>query len=226
LTMPSTFWCIVEALRAPDCARYLRTEISRYYNPQTGNYNIEAVLKEPFVESLLAEVERLRIATRTIRTVRGGNLKLDDTWTIPSGMSTITFSQDLGLNHAEWTKARPLTTARPLDQFWWERFLVPENQPPRRGTKAQTSKCSLVGLQSLLIAFGVGPDSGSARSWTKTIQASTLAILMTEFEMQLCEPDHVEQLLPTVGEVAYGTVRPLDKIAIRIRRRRPGERSN
>jgi hypothetical protein len=224
--MPSSFWCVVEALRAPNCARYLRSGIARYYNPQSGNYNIEALLKDPFVESLLAEVERLRIATRTIRTVRGGNLKLDNTWSIPDGISAITFSQDLGLNHAEWTKARPLTTARPLEQFWWERFLVPEHQPPRRGAKEKTSRCSLEGLESLLTAFGIEPDSKPVRSWAKTIQASTLAILMTEFEMQLCEPDYVEQVLPTVGEVAYGTVKPLDKIAIRIRRRRLGERSN
>lgn len=230
-TMPSTFWCIVEILRKPALVRYLNSEIARYYNPQSGTYNIEAISKEPIIESILAEIGRLRTATHTIRTAHSGNLKLDNSWTIPQGTSAIVFSQDLGLNFAEWYKARQHTTTRPLETFWAERFLIPDQQPSmrrnkRRGVEIATGPFSLEGLESLHIPFGGGPSSHPVRSFAKMIQASTIAILLTEFEMQLCDLDDVEEDLPTVREVAYGTVKPLNKVQIRIRKRRPGERSN
>ena len=229
--MPSSFWCIVEVLRSPALVRHLRGEITRYYNPQTEAYNTDGISKEPIVESILAEIARLRTATRTIRTVQGGNIQLDNRWTIPDRTSVIMFSQDLGHNATEWSKARPHTVTRPLERFWAERFLIPDQQAPmrrnkRRGVEIATGAFSLEGLTSLHIPFGDGSFPHPARSFAKMIQASTLAILLTEFETQLCDPDNIEQDLPAVQEFAYGTVIPLNKIAIRIRKRRPGERPN
>jgi hypothetical protein len=228
--MPSTFWCIVEVLRNPALVRHLNTEITRYYNPQSGTYNIEAITNLPIIESIHAEIGRLRMSTRTIRTNEGGIIKLDDSWSIPRATSVIMFSQDLGLNVAEWTKARPHTVTRPLEIFWAERFLLSDQQPPvrrnkRRGVEIATGEFSLQGLESLNIPFGGGPSSHPGRLFAKTIQASTLAILLTEFEVQLCDLEDVEQVLPSTREFAYGTVKPLDKIAIRIRKRKTGERS-
>lgn len=228
--MPSAFWCIVEVLRNPVLAKYLNIEITRYYNPESGTYNMEAITNLPIIESILTEIGRLRMATRTIRTNEGGNLRLDDSWTVPSGTSVIMFSHDLGLNIEQWTKARPHAVTRPLEEFWAERFLIPDKSTSMRHSKRRkddiaTGTFSLEGLVSLHIPFGGGQSSHSGRSLAKTCQAATLAVLLTEFDIQLCDLDDVEQVLPPVREVAYGTVKPLDKIAIRIRKRRPGEKS-
>ncbi|KAF2686921.1 cytochrome P450 [Lentithecium fluviatile CBS 122367] len=228
-TMPSTFWCVVEVLRNPDLAKYLKSEIARYYNPESGTYNIDAITRIPIIESIDAEIGRLRMATRTIRTNEGDSLELDDSWAIPKGTSVIMFSHDLGLNTEQWAKARPQTVARPLEEFWAERFLVSDKTSSTRQSKRHrdcisTGTFSLEGLASLNIPFGGGPSSLPTRSLAKAVEAATLAVLLTEFEVQLCEPDYVDHIVPCIREVAYGTVKPLDKIAIRLRKRRPGEK--
>jgi hypothetical protein len=229
--MPSTFCSIIEVLRNPALMRYLRFEIARYYNPESGTYNIKAITSLPIIESIHAEIGRLRMATRTIRTNEGDNFKLDDSWVIPSGTSVIIFSQDLGLNLEQWTQGRPQTVARPLEEFWAERFLVPDRSASIRTSKRRnddivTGTFSLEGLVPLNITFCGGQSSDPHSSFAKTCEAATLAVLLTEFDLQLCDPDEVGQLLPLVGEVIYGTAKPLDKVAIRIRKRKPDGKSN
>jgi hypothetical protein len=224
--VPSTLWCIIEVLRNPVLVKHLKSELLRYYNPESGSYNIEAITNLPIVESIYAEIARLRTATRTIRTNEGGNLKLDDTWTLPRGMSAIMFSQDLGLNSEHWKKAQPHTVTHPLEEFWAERFLIADKSTSMRTSKRRkddiaTGTFSLSGLASLHLPFGDG-----LFSLAKICQAAILAVLLTEFDIQLCDLDDVEQVLPPLREVAYGTVKPLDKIAVRIRKRKPGEKSN
>jgi hypothetical protein len=38
--------------------------------------------------------------------------------------------------------------------------------------------------------------------------------------VQLCDEDQLDAALPPVNELAFGTVKPLEKIAVRIRKRR------
>lgn len=172
-----------------------------------------------------AEIGRLRMATGAIRTNEVHNFKLDEKWLIPKGMSVMIFSHDLALNTELWANARPQTVARPLEEFWAERFLVPDKptNQERKTTivpeKIGTGRFSMEGVSALHTTFGGGQHLCPGRYLARAVQAGTLAVLLCEYEIELSDPDDVEYVLPLVRELAYGTVKPRDKIRVRIRKR-------
>ncbi|KAF1945985.1 cytochrome P450 [Clathrospora elynae] len=227
--VPSTFWMIVETLRKPHLAKYLTTEISQYHSPKAATYDVNSFVNKPIFQSIHTEIGRLRMATYMIRNNTVDDIPLDEHWTLPKGTSAIAFSQDIATNTELWAKARPRTVERPLEEFWAERFLIPDKQlsKPQRekhnNFKVEAGKFSIDGLEALDLAIGDQQYSGLGREYIKAIQASTLAVLLSEFELQLCDPEATDAAMPTLGETAFGTVRSLDKIAVRIRKRRPDE---
>ncbi|KAF2865178.1 cytochrome P450 [Massariosphaeria phaeospora] len=225
-TIPPTLWSIVEALRRPALLKRLTVDISHQFDARSETYNMAAVGAMPLVQSLHAEVGRLRMAARVVRRSEEGDFKLDENWTIPSNMWAVMFSHDLALNTKLWAKARPRTIEKPLEEFWAERFLIPEkpNQYQRYAKKQETDtvgtgRFSMEGLDALHIPFEGGLKLGTSRYFAEAVQAATLAILLTEYELEFSEPEDVEQALPPVREIAYGSIKPLHKIRLRIRKR-------
>jgi cytochrome P450 len=223
--MPSTFWYIIETLRNPSLTKHLTKELSKHCVPSSDSFDTAALTAMPIIQSMHAEIGRLRVATRVVRTNEVPNFKLDDKWMIPKGMSVMIFSHDLALNTQLWAKVRPQTVERPLEDFWAERFLIPDKptNSERRTTmkeeKIGTGRFSMEGVEALHTTFGGGQHLCPGQYLARAIQASTLAVLLCEYEIQLSDPDDVELILPRVKELAYGTVTPLDKIRIRIRKR-------
>ncbi|KAF2643967.1 putative cytochrome-like protein P450 [Massarina eburnea CBS 473.64] len=227
--MPSTFWSIVETLRNPALAKFLAAEMDQYHDTKKDTYDIAAITELPNLQSLHTEIKRLRTATRLIHLNQDTCLQLDEIWTAPTGLSIINFSHDIGLNTALWTKASPRTVSRPLEEFWPDRFIIPDKSAStkryRKGRDSVTTGAfSLDGVELLHDALGFANYSESERTFATAIQTATLAILLTEFEVELCDSEATEELLPPVREMAFGTVKPMDKIAIRIRKRVPGEK--
>lgn len=217
-------------LQHPDLEKYLSSQITRYYNPESGGYNIEAIFQIPVINSVNAEVDRLRLATRSILTVQGESIRLDDNWILPKGSSAIVFAQDMGLNITEWTRARSQTAMRPLEEFWPERFLVPDGsasrrEPKRRDGNIGSGRFSLEHLDSLLLPGG-GANLHPEISFSNAIRAVTLAFFLNDFEVQLCDPEYMKHIVPPLQEAAFGANRPLDKVAVRIRKRRHGQKKS
>ena len=48
--------------------------------------------------------------------------------------------------------------------------------------------------------------------------------IQMEFELELCDPEATDEAMPPLGEMAYGAVKPVEKIAVRLRKRAPGEK--
>jgi len=222
--MPSTFWYIIETLRNPALTNYLSKEVGKHCLPASDSFDIAAITALPIIQSMHAEIGRLRMATGTVRTNEVHNFKLDEKWLIPKGMNIMIFSHDLALNTELWAKARPQTVERPLDEFWAERFLIPEK--PASGAKSTTvpekigsGRFSMEDVEALHTTFGGGQHLCPGRYLARAVQAGTLAVLLCEYEIELSDPDDVELILPSVRELAYGTVKPLDKIRVRIRKR-------
>jgi hypothetical protein len=220
-TMPSTFWYIFETLRKPHLYKYLTNETAPHYDSGTGKYDISTLTAHPIIQSMHAEVGRLRMATGTMRTNGVDNFKLDENWTVPKGTSVMIFSHDLGLNTELWANARPQTIDKPLDQFWPERFIIPDKNTNTIPSKDEIRKgrFSMEGVGGLHVPFGGGQHLCPGRYFAKAVQAGTLAVLLNEYEIQLSDPEDAETTIPPVREAAYGTVRPLNKVRIRIRKR-------
>ncbi|CAA9961296.1 Cytochrome P450 [Pyrenophora teres f. maculata] len=225
--IPSTIWTLIEILRKPDLAEYLTSIITEYRSPKLGTYDVNGIATLPLMKSLQEEISRLRVAQYMAYNNDSSDIVLDKRSILPKGCTAIAFSQDLALNAELWTSARPRVVEKPLEEFWAERFLVPGNQNTKVSSKQRKSKdgietgqFSMEGLEQLAPAFGNEHAIGLGREYTEAMQTATLAVLLSEFEFELCDPDATDAAMPQLREVAFGTVRPQEGVTVRIRKRR------
>lgn len=146
-------------------------------------------------------------------------LQLDESWSVPKNSLVLILSHDLSLNTAAWAKARSRTVEKPLEVFWPDRYLM-ANALQRKHVAAPSF--DMKGLEHLSINASNVSHPFLGYDFAKAMQASTLAVLMNEFEPQLCDPDLFDVVVPQARDVAFGTIKPLDKIAVRIRKRSGG----
>lgn len=221
-TVPNIIWTLLEVLRRPELAQGLASEINHYSPSQGATYNVHAVISSPIVQSIFSETVRLRMASIVTHTTKE-RLQLDDFWVAPKDTRILIFPHHLSLSTAAWTRARSGSVEKPLDEYWPERFLVTN----RTGSEARqiqrkhaaAPSFSMNGLEILNINMGsnVHPFLGSQCS--QAIHAATLAVLFSNFEPQLCDPRLFDEVVPLPRDIAFGMLKPLDKIALRIRKR-------
>ena len=174
-----------------------------------------------------AEVGRLRTASASIGTCEVNNFDLDDEWTISKGTSVIVLSQDIALDTKSWADARPDTVLQPLDAFWAQRFLIPEktryssssSKEMRNPTVAKGGRFSMEHIEGLHLASGGGQPPGPEHGLSKVLQVATIALLLTEFDVELSDPEQADAVIPPLREAAFGTMMPLDRVRVRIRKR-------
>lgn len=201
-------------------------QLSQYRPSQGATYNISRISRIPIIQSVEAEVTRLRIMKAMVRVGSPSSFVLDDQWTIPAGTSVLAFSSDVAVNTESWAKARPESTTQPLEQFWAERFLISNRTAKKLQLSDQTPMSSKMisstaGLEGLLMNDSEHPQRHLGVDFLNQTFAGTLAILFGEFELQLCDAEAFDAAAPLTGDVAYGTIKPLDAIAIRIRKHPP-----
>jgi len=221
IMVPCIIWSLLEVARAPEFADEFTTGLSHYSPSHGATYNIQDLVGMPLMESLLAETMRLRIAAiegfHTQKT-----LALDEHWTVPADTHIIAVSHDMALNTKAWESVRARTVEKPLASFWPKRFLVGEHSSSKPGTKGRSAGVntfSMAGLEPLNMTLGSGQPPILGRDYLRTIHAMTIAVLFNEFEIQLCDHELFDAVLPPAHETAFGVLRPLEKVAIRIKKR-------
>ena len=221
--VPCVFWTLVELHRRPQFVKALVASIDRYSPSQGATYNIHDITNLPLVDSIFAETVRLRMASIAVHT-QGKTLQLDDHWIVPKDTPIVVFSHDISLNSEAWANARSRTVEKPLEEYWAERFLVSgrtESKASQRGQRNDASALSfdMEGLESLNINIGNGQQPVLGHDYMRAVHAASLAVLVNEFEVQLCDPEIFDVVVPPVREMAYGILKPVEKIAVRIRKR-------
>ena len=190
------------------------------FEADTAQYQVATLVAHPAFNSLHQEISRLRIGTCVYRKNDGSTLELDQDWIIPKGADIVMFSQYLALNAEAWARARPRSVAKPLEEFWAERFMTTSDfNNKKQQPLGDNAKPTADTLDMLNISFGGQSNSRPEQAFVRGIQTGTLAILLNEFELQLSDPEIAEFAIPPLQEVAYGSVKPLDKIRLRIRTR-------
>ena len=155
-----------------------------------------------------------------VRTNETDGFPLDKQWSLRKGATVAVFSHDISLNTDAWKKAQPRALERPLEEFWAERFMLPERKSKsRKDVGVATSESDTEDLGDLVTRL-TACDQYPGSRFVSALQMATVAVLFAEFEVQLCDAEQVDAALPPVREFAYGTVKPLEKIAVRIRKRR------
>ncbi|KAH4049417.1 hypothetical protein HBI25_095670 [Parastagonospora nodorum] len=219
--VPCTIWSLLEVARAAEFVDEFTAGLFHYSPSHGATYNIQGLVGMPLMESLLAETMRLRTAAiAALRTQK--TLALDEHWAVPADTHIVAISHDMALNTTAWSNVRAQTVERPLTSFWPKRFLVGERSSSKPGTKGRSvgeTIFSMEGLESLNMTLGSGQPPILGRDYVRTVHAMTIAVLFNEFEIQLCDDELFDAVLPPVQEAAFGMLRPLDKVAIRIRKR-------
>jgi hypothetical protein len=222
--VPSAIWSIIEILRKPQLAKQVVTASSRHTSTGSATHNVDRVARTPIFQSISHESARLHMAHCRTYTLEK-DIALGERWTLPKGCTAISFSRDIAMNADVWAHARPRTVERPLEEFWAERFLTPDNNAVKASGRKQskesiqTGNCNLEGLESLVVDFGDKQQLAFGSDYARAMQAATLGVLLSEFEMQLCDPQATDAAVNPIRKEAYGAVRPLDRIAVRIRKR-------
>ena len=218
--IPSTFWITLETLRKPHLVRNVTACTKQQFSPETGRYDILGLLKVPLVQSMQTEVKRLRAATFVVRTNKTDGFPLDKYWSLSKGTTVAMFSHDLSLNTDVWRTLQPRVVEKPLEEFWAERFAAPNpNFKPKMNVGDEKSGSPIYDLGNLVTNL-TNSDQYPGSHLISALQVATLAVLFTEFEVQLCDAEEVDTLLPPVHKLSYGTIKPLDKIPVRIRKRK------
>jgi hypothetical protein len=190
--------------------------VRQHFSPITHKYDIAGLSQEPLMGSFQTEVHRLRTATCTVRINETNGFPLDKHWSLRKGDAVAMFSHDLSLNANVWKKAQPESLARPLEEFWAERFLTPH----RKSRKVAPEEIFEPGGLGDLVTRLTKLDDYPGHGFIAALRMATIAVLFAEFEVQICDEDQLDAALPPVNELAFGTVKPLEKAAVRIRKRR------
>jgi hypothetical protein len=164
------------------------------------------------VQSLQAEIKRLHTATLEVYHSEIDNFALDKDWTVQKGIPMVLFSHDVAMNTKLWQSTQPRSVQRPLEEFWAERFIQPNKSERKPGKRD-----GIYESPALLLENGSHPSLG--KGYMEAIQTATLAVLLNEFEIQPCEPETFDAVVPPPHEIAFGMLKPLGNVAVRIRKR-------
>lgn len=211
LMVPVTFWFFYETLRNPSLRDRVASELDLHRDPGSSTYDFTQLAATPFLQSLYAESARKYSASLVARQVITPVFKLDERYVIKQGTTVLVPSKYAGQYTSAWASVRPSLVAKPLSEFWAERFLV-----PGAGGKERFSDAGLSGNWT---SFGGGEHKCPGRFFARDIGIVTLSILLGEFEVEVVDPEAARKLDPVHGAEAFGTMRPGGKARARIRRR-------
>lgn len=177
-------------------------------------FDVETLSQQPRLQSAFAEVCRFYVAIGITRTVNHSPLNLGE-WTVPVGETLSILSRTAAFNDEAWIAAghRP---GKPLSVFDAERFLVwPESDSPG----SVKPVFSLEGLAGCWLPFGGGQRMCPGRHFAKSEMIGTFAMLLTRYDVELCDKARTDNVKPNLRWYPTGTLPPLSKVPFRMRRK-------
>ncbi|OAF98771.1 cytochrome P450 [Paraphaeosphaeria sporulosa] len=224
--VPATFWYITEALKDLTLQDRLMSEVMTC-RKETGCLDVTELATKPLLQSTYAEVLRLRIAITMIRSNEYESTHLGP-YNVPKQTPMAIFSRLAALNRDAWA-IRPRTLARPLEEFWPERFLV-GSEEDRGGSDVKVSqepsiptievpKFSLDGLAGCWIPFGGGQRMCPGRHFAKHEILGTFSVLMSKYHVEAVSMVEAVDLQPDLSWAPYGGLPPAGQLRVRMRKR-------
>lgn len=214
----AVFWYVFEALKDPDLKDRLHSELKECRvagsSDTTGSdlFDLSKFSTKPLLQSTYAELLRMLVQTTMTRTNENGNFDLGPDYTVRKNDTMTIFSSITARNSAAWHTARPEALARPLDEFWPERFLV------RKGKDSPQATFSMEGLAECWMPYGGGQRMCPGRHFAKLEIIGTLGVLLENFEMELMDEPEAAKVIPDKRWVPYGTLPPKGTVSVRLRR--------
>ncbi|KGO48193.1 Cytochrome P450 [Penicillium expansum] len=219
----SAIWVLLHIYADPDLHQRLKPEFDRAMvqpfptslssttTSQQTEFDITTLVNSPRLQSVYAEVLRMRIALLLNRTPVHTEAQLGP-WRLKRGQFIVMSTQHAAYDDEAWGPRRMQDGRYPLDQFWAERFLVQDE-----GGKEQFS---LDGLSGAWIPYGGGGFMCPGRHFAKQEILGSVAIFQSYYELEVV--DRPKGWLPRPDRRFYGVgaMPPAEPIPFRIRRRR------
>ncbi|KAI0118650.1 cytochrome P450 [Nemania sp. FL0031] len=212
-TPPVIFWYLFEALRDPELAERLMEEVIPCVL-EGGDMDISKLASQPLLQSVYAEVLRLRVSILISRMVEYQDISFDG-YTVPRGEYILMPTDTVHFNEEAWTQAgwRPKI---PLRQFDATRFLVPSDG----GLQFNQD-----GLGYLWVPFGGGDRMCPGRHVAKLEMIFSFAFLFFNYDIELM-PIDVGKVQCNTKYAAFGTLPPTSPVPFRIRKKMRGSRTS
>ncbi|TGJ85106.1 hypothetical protein E0Z10_g3639 [Xylaria hypoxylon] len=212
--MPMAFWNLIEVYNDPALLGRIQAELSNAIVPPDANedklpyrFDINAITSSPLLQSVYAEVLRMRVSLFHNRSPTQGDYSLGPYKFKQGGLVCV--STNIASNHAYTWRNRIDGGQRPLDKFWADRFLV--SNPKDNNTM----KFSTDGLDGAWIPYGGGALMCPGRHLAKQEMMSGVAIFDAYFDMKLVKG------VPRMddGFFALGAQPPGEPVPVRMRRK-------
>ncbi|KAI0506896.1 cytochrome P450 [Xylaria bambusicola] len=211
--LPMAFWNLIEVYNDPALLARVQAELSNAITPPNSNeeklpyrFDINAITSSPLLQSVYAEVLRMRVSLFHNRSPTQGDYSLGEYKFKQGGLVCV--STNIASNHTYAWRDRIDGGRHPLDQFWAERFLIPN-------PKDNTMKFSTDGLDGAWIPYGGGALMCPGRHLAKQEMMSGVAIFDAYFEMKLLKG------VPRVDDRFFGlgAQPPGEPVPVRMRRK-------
>lgn len=233
---PMAIWNIIEVFRDKDLLSRVRAELTAaQFRGITSNQDIDKLLSLPLLQSVHAELLRLRVEVQTVFSAHRKDITVNE-WRFPLNSLVIV---PAGAAHRDSNFWNTKDGEHPLDTFWADRFLAYPNDPrsgPRRYNAADDGKSReetpktgsaddggqpkfvSSGLANSFIPFGIGERTCPGRGFARREIIAFCAIIVHQFDVEFLSPKQDFELNPAFYGI--GTQRLLKKIPFKIRNRK------
>ena len=187
----------------------MRTEVNSCilinYSDGHVRFDVDQLLKVPLLQSVYAEVLRLRMHFYLIRMPDRTDMKIRD-WIIPRQKVICISTTAAHMDPKTWNTE---DNKYPADVFWGERFL-------RYPKDSSNPIFSMKDTEGSWIPYGGGPRQCPGRTFAKRQIMLTAALMVTLFDCELLDGDKMDEDLKSFS---MGIAHPATKVPVRIRRR-------
>ncbi|KAJ5503859.1 hypothetical protein N7463_006733 [Penicillium fimorum] len=235
-TVPAIGWMLLEVLQRPDLLLRVREEVAPYVSRDPSDssqmvVDIHNLCKQPLVQSVYAEVLRLRSGTVIGRIPSSSAFHVGG-WHFKKGEQIIVSNYNTGRNKSVWNQGT-FEDPHPVDEFWPDRFIVYPDDPnsgptlqsvlQQEAQKEQDSTIpkptfSLNGTAGSWIPYGGGTRMCPGRHFAKKEMIVAMAMFLTAFDIELLT-DKQSWIQPDLNYFMFGVMHPKGKIPARIRKR-------
>ncbi|TWU72239.1 hypothetical protein ED733_000226 [Metarhizium rileyi] len=233
----ASLWTVLEIASDKNLLLRVRREVAQCRDSSPTGFSIDRLLENPLLQSIYAEVLRLRVHMLISRLPVFEHLHAKD-WVIPRGDLLIISTTIAHMDGAVWNPGE--NNEHPLDTFWAERFLkydgVAGSGPRKPASRHTSNPCpfeklgetptacpasasfGIKDVEGAWIPYGGGQRQCPGRHFAKRDIIFTAAVMVTYFDI---EPGvNVRSLKMDMRGFGLGTMAVDGAIPYRIRRRR------
>ncbi|KAJ3493713.1 hypothetical protein NLG97_g4562 [Lecanicillium saksenae] len=216
-------WFVIEIFRDPELLRQVRREADKCRKVESGELDIQLLLKNALLQSIYVEILRLRVHMLITRVPIKQDMKIGD-WVIPPGEMIVMSTTIAHRDEADWNTGE--AKEHPLDTFWAERFLsydeatqdTPEAATgPSESCPASSPSFTTDSLRGKWFPYGGGPRMCPGRHFAKRDIIFTSVFIATNFGIEFLVDPH--SLKMDTRGFGFGTTSVAGSIPIKMRSR-------